>query len=326
MIRHSRRTWLGAALLALTVLGGTTHAQTFPSRTITLVVPYAAGGTTDATARRIAQGMAAALGTSVIVENKPGGGSTIAAGFVARAPKDGYTLLFGTNSAWAINPHLFKDLPYKPEDFAAVSLVSRQAMVITTSMASGVKTVPEFINYAKTKVGGGSYATTGVGAITHIVGEWIFRTLGVKMVDVPYKSAAAGNIDLISGRLDAQLETLPSAAPLHQTGKTRGLAVMAEVRSPLMPDVPTFKEAGYPDLMADVTFGVMAPAGTPEPVLNALHKAIVSVVDSAEFKAKAASIGEVAEASASPRQYQAFVRGEYEHWGRIIRPMNLKPS
>lgn len=312
---------LGVAV-ALSAAGAPAFAQTFPAKPIFMVVPYAAGGTTDAVARRLAQGMATALGNPVVVDNKPGGGSSIAAGFVARASKDGYTILLATTSAWAVNPHVFQDLPYKVEDFAAVSLVSRQPMVITASTARGHGSMTEFIKYAKQ--GNATYGHTGVGTIGHIVGEWVSRDLGVKMVDVPYKSAPLANLDLIAGRIDAQIETTVSAIPMQQSGKAKALAIMADTRSPMLPDVPTFKELGYPDLVADVSFGVLAPAGTPDAVLNTLHKAIAAVVLSQEFSGKAASTGEVAEASASPRDFQDFVRAEYDHWGRIIKPMNLK--
>lgn len=313
-----------ATLLALSAICGTLHAQTFPARPITIVVPYAAGGATDITARRLGESLARVLSNTVLVGNRPGAATTIAAAYVARSPRDGYTLLMAPGSTTSVNPYLFRNLPYRTDDFAPVSLVSTLPFVVTAAPGFPPSTIAEFIAYANSKSGGLTYGTTGAGSMTNIIGEWIGRTLGVKLVEVPYKGTAPATIDLIGGRLDISIDAVPTALPMVVGGKIRVLAVMADARSPLLPDVPTFRESGFPDLLAYTTFGLLAPAGTPEAVINAIHRAFVTAVATPEFSRRLAAGGETAVSSESPKQFQALLLDEYEKWGRIVKPLNLK--
>ena len=302
-------------------------AQTaFPSKPITIVVPYTAGGPTDLTARRVAELLGRFIGANVVVENRPGAATLIAAESVARAPKDGHTLLFAPGTTTSSNPYLFRKLPYRLEDFAPVSLVSRQPFVLTASDQLNVKTVAQLVDYARGRPAGINFGTTGVGSLTHIIGKWIGRTLQIEMQDVPYKGTSAALGDLLGGRLDTQVEGIVSAIPLHRSGKARVLAVMGEERSPSLPDVPTFREAGYPELVASIWFGLLAPAGTPEDIVEKLRRAVADVVALPEYRDRLAEQGEVAVSSASRSQYAEHLQREYEAWGRIIRPLNLPPQ
>ncbi len=316
-----QQNFLLATVLCLTPL--LAAAQTYPTKPITLVVPYAVGGPTDNTARRLGILLTTALGVTVVVDNKVGAGTNIGAAFVAKAPKDGYTLLLSGSSNMTVNPHVYKSLPYKLQDFAPISLISRQPIVLVASGAIGVKTIPELIARAKANPAGVTYGSAGPGTLTNIVGEWAGRTLGIQVLQIPYKGAAQVNVDLVGGRVDLQVGGIAGSMPMHKAGKIRILAVLADQRAAVAPDVPTFKELGYPDLLAYTTFGVGAPVGTPDAILDKLHRAIVAAVAQPDFVASLAAIGETAIASTSPREYADELNSEYQRWGRIIAPLNI---
>jgi len=296
----------------------------YPSKPINIVVPYTAGGPTDLTARRLAEQLGKILNTAVMVDNRTGAATLVASEYVARAPKDGYTLLFAPGTTTSANPYLFKKLPYTLDDFAPVSLVSKQPFVLTAAEHIRVKNIAELIAYAKTRPGGVDFGTTGIGSLTHIIGKWIGRTLGINMQEVPYKGTSAAVGDMLGGRLDSQVEGIVSAIPLHKAGKARVVAVMSEERSPALPDVPSFKESGYPDLVAYIWFGLLAPAGTPDDVLEKLRLATVKAAEQPSFRDPMAENGEIAVSSTSRQEYAAHLRREYEAWGRIIKPLNLE--
>lgn len=299
-------------------------AQTYPSRVITIVVPYSAGGATDVTARRFAEGLGNVLKTSVIVDNKPGGATNIAAAHVAKSPKDGYTLLLAPGTMTSVNPYIYRSLNYKPQDFAPISLITKQAFTLSANRNVSVTSLAEFVAYAKAKPDGITYGHVGTGSVTHIVGEWIAGALGVKAMGIPYKGVAQSTIDLIAGRIDVQIDGLAGAVAMHQSGKTRILASMGAERSILPNGIPTFEEAGYKGLVGYAYFGLMAPAGTPEAVIRTLHKAALAVIGSPEFVAYFANKGEIPSPSPSPQQYEAHLDAEHERWGRILKPMNIQ--
>jgi tripartite-type tricarboxylate transporter receptor subunit TctC len=321
----ARRNLLSLAALALAgALVSPAGAQDFPNRPVTIVVPYAAGGPTDLTARRIGELMSRNLGVAVTVENRPGASTTIGAAHVARAAKDGHTLLMAPGTTTAINPHVFRSLPYRTDQFAPISLVSRQPFVLTVTPGLSPKSVTEFVAWGKAQGKGVNFGTTGTGTMTHIIGEWIGQELGVKMTEVPYKGTSQSTLDLVGGRLDTQVEGLASGSALHTSGKGRVLAVMDDERSPTMPDVPTFREAGFRDLKAYTYFGLLAPAGTPRAVIERLHRAVVAAVATPEYVERLRANGEQAMSSPSPEAYAQLIQAEHDHWGRIIRPLNIK--
>lgn len=297
---------------------------TFPSKPITIVVPYTAGGPTDLTARRVAEQLSKILNINVTVDNRTGAATLVAAEYVSRAPKDGYTLLFAPGTTTSANPHLFRKLPYKLEDFAPISLVSKQPFVLTAAEQLKVRNVAELVAFAKRSPDGINFGTTGIGSLTHIIGKWIGRTVGIDMQDVPYKGTSAAVSDMLGGRLDSQVEGIVSAIPLHKSGKAQVVAVMSEERSPSLPDVPTFKESGYPDLVAYIWFGLLAPAGTPSDVVEKLRQATVKAVEQPSFRDRMAENGEIAVSSTSRKEYADHLQREYEAWGRIIKPLNLE--
>lgn len=318
----SRRAVLVSSL-ALAAAGARAQTADFPSKPITLVVPFAPGGSTDVTARRVAEEMQKTLRTSVVIENKPGAGSFVATSHVVKSAKDGYTLLFAGPGILSLNPHIFRNLPYKVTDLVPVSTVSKQAFVINGSPAIPVRTVAELVAFAKSKPDGLSIGTVGTGTTSHILAEWIARTLGIKAIFVPYKGTSQSTIDLISGRIDVQIDGISTAVAMHTAGKTRIVASMGAERSIIPDGVQTFVEAGYPQLVAYANFAVMAPAGTPDPVVRKLHAAIVAAVGVPALAEKLRANGELPDPSASPEDFAALVRSEFKRWGDIVKPMNL---
>jgi tripartite-type tricarboxylate transporter receptor subunit TctC len=323
LIHNPRRRAVLVSSLALAAAGARAQTADFPTKPITFVVPFAPGGSTDVTARRVAEEMQKTLRTSVVIENKPGAGSFVATSHVVKSAKDGYTLLFAGPGILSLNPHIFRNLPYKVTDLVPVSTVSKQAFVINGSPAIPVRTVAELVAFAKTKPDGLSIGTVGTGTTSHILAEWIARTLGIKAIFVPYKGTSQSTIDLISGRIDVQIDGISTAVAMHTTGKTRIVASMGAERSIIPDGVQTFVEAGYPQLVAYANFAVMAPAGTPDPVVRKLHAAIVAAVGVPALAEKLRANGELPDPSASPEDFAALVRSEFKRWGDIVKPMNL---
>jgi len=317
-----RRQLLAAS--ALGVASGRLFAQEFPSRPIVLTVPFAAGGTADVTARRLAEVLAKVLNVSVVVDNKPSAGAFVATSHVARATKDGHTLLFSTNNALALNPFIYRNLPYKPQDLTPVSLVSRQAFALNASVHAPFSTLTEFVRWAKSQSNGVQMGTTGIGTTTHILGEWIAQEVGFKLDIVPYKGVSQSTIDLIAGRIPIQMDGIASAAKLHRAGKSRVIAAMGEARAGLPDGVPNFRDGGYPELVAYADFGVLAPTGTPDAIVQRLHRAVAAAVNQPDFRDGLAANGETAVASASPVDYGERIARERARWERIVKPMNLQ--
>jgi tripartite-type tricarboxylate transporter receptor subunit TctC len=316
-----RNLLLAATTFALAV--PVAQAQEFPSRSISLVVPFAAGGATDVTARRLAEGMAAVLGVPVVVDNKPSAGGFVAATQVANAPKDGYTLLFTGTNAMSLNPLVYRKLPYRPEDLLPISTVSRQAFAVNANLSVPVGSVAEFVAYAKTKPEGVAFGTVGVGTTSHILAEWIGQSLGINIRTVPYKGTSQSTVDLVGGRIDIQIDVVSTGVSMHKSGKTRLLAAMGRERSILPQGVGNFADAGYPDLVAYSEVGVFAPRGIQDAVLNKIHATIVKVVQQPEFAGKLAANGEIAATSGSPAEYAARISSENARWAPVVRRVNL---
>lgn len=316
---------VGAVCLALAVAAGSLCAQEYPSRPISIVVPYSAGGSTDVSARTLAAEMSRTLGVSVLVENKPGAGGFIAATQVAKAAKDGYTLLFANGTITATNPSLYRNLPYKVSDLAAISAVSKQAYVLNGNAAIPVTTVAEMIAWAKSRPEGVTIGCVGTGTQTHIVAEWLGRALGIKVTPVQYKGTAQSSIDLVGGRLDFTLDGFSTSVPLHNAGKLRIVASLGQERPAITPSgVQTFDEAGYPAIFSYAEVGLMAPAGTPVAAIRKLHAAAVAALRTPAIIEAMQARGELPTPSASPEEYAAFIRSETARWAAIIKPMNLQ--
>jgi tripartite-type tricarboxylate transporter receptor subunit TctC len=268
---HAKRALL--AVLASIPLVGMAQAQ-WPARPITLIVPFAAGGGTDSIARDIAKNMSDRLGQAVIIDNRGGAGGSIGATAVAKAPADGYTLLFAT-STFATNAAIEPKLPFDPQkDFAPIAMIGRGPLLVVTSKRMGVKNIAELIAAAKAKPEGLNYCSAGNGSINHLSGEMFRQKTGLNMTHVPFKGSAPATIELLSGRVDLFFATVPTIQAHLKDGKLSLLAVTSAKRSPLYPDIPTLNEAGVPGFDITTWWGVLAPAKTPAPIVNALNKAI----------------------------------------------------
>ena len=295
-------------------------AQTaYPSKPITMVVPFSAGGTTDILARIVGQALTAELGQPVIIENRAGAGGNIGGQVVARSPADGYTLFMGTVGTHAINAALYTKMPFDPiKDFAPLTRVANVPNLLVANPAQPFKTVKELIAYGKANPGKLNFGSSGNGSSIHLSGE-LFKTMTkVDMQHVPYKGSAPAVTDLLGNQIAIMFDNMPSAIQHVRSGKLRAIAVTTAKRSPELPDVPTIAEAGVPGYEATSWFGLFAPAGTPPAVLNKLNIAIVKVLAKAEVKKKINEQG--AEVfSETPEQFAAFIQKESVKWGKVVR-------
>nr|WP_240636183.1 tripartite tricarboxylate transporter substrate binding protein [Caldimonas tepidiphila] len=292
----------------------------FPSKPITIIVPFSAGGTTDILARLIGQQLGPELGgQTVVIDNRAGAGGNIGAQAAARAAADGHTLFMGTVGTHAINASLYKKLPYDPvKDFAPLTRVAVVPNLLVTHPSVPFKTVPEMIAYARANPGKLTFGSPGNGSSPHISGE-LFKSLAkVDMQHIPYKGSAPAMSDLLGGQIDVMFDNMPSALPHVKSGKLRALAVTPARRSPELPSVPTLAEAGVPGYEATSWFGLYAPAGTPPQVLSRLHGALTKVLASPEVQKKIAEQG-AEPVSETPEEFAAFMRRETEKWARVVR-------
>ncbi len=296
---------------------GHVQAQTFPSKTITIIVPTAPGGANDAMARIIAQSMSPHLGQSVIVENKAGANGAIASEFVARAAPDGYTIMFGYIATHGINPALQK-LKYDPvTDFEPIGLVANSPTLMVTTMGLNVKTPKELIALINAKPGTMSYASAGKGTAPHLAGELFKIATGVDLVHVPYKGSAPAVVDTIGGTTQVMFPSLFTAYPQVKAGKLKALGIAGEKRSSVMPDVPTLAEQGVPNVNVNQWYGLFAPAKTPKAVVERLNKELNLVLNDKTIEKKIEDQGAEVEAS-TPEHLRALVQSEVARWKKVV--------
>ena len=323
----SRRRLLAAAGAALCFAAPAfTQAQapapTYPTKPVKLVVPYPPGGPTDIVARLVAQKLSDAMGQQFIIDNRPGAGGNPGAELVARSPADGYTLVVAT-TAHAINPSLFKNLGYSlAKDFAPVSQLTSGPLVIVANPQLPAKNVAELIALAKSKPGELNFASSGNGQSTHLSAELFAAMAGVKMNHIPYKGSAPALTDTMGGQTQLMFDTMLSAMPHVKAGKLKALAVTSAVRSPVAPDVPTVAESGLPGYEAIAWNGLLAPAGTPQPVIDQLAKAIAKAVQSKEFKDTLIPQGAVLIGN-SPGEFKSQLQAEVVHWAEQFKKVKL---
>ena len=309
-----------AVVLGAGLLGGTSAlAQAYPTKPVTIIVPFAAGGTTDILARIIGQALTAELGQSVVVDNRAGAGGNIGGQAAAKAAPDGHTLFMGTVGTHAINASLYKKMPFDPvKDFAPLTRVANVPNLLVANPAQPYKSVKDLIAYAKANPGKVNFGSSGNGSSIHLSGE-LFKSLAkVDMQHVPYKGSAPAVTDLLGNQIGIMFDNMPSAIQHVRSGKLVPIAVTTAKRSPELPNVPTIAEAGVPCYEATSWFGMFAPAGTPAPVLARLNAALVKVLAQPDVKKKINEQG--AETySETPAQFAAFIQAESVKWGKVVK-------
>jgi len=319
---RSLHRWALGALFAC--VGTVASAQGYPNRTIRLVVPFPAGGTTDILAREVAQKLTEVFGQAVVVDNRPGAAGNIGSDLVAKSAPDGYTLLMGTVGTHAINPSLYSKMPYDHvKDFAPVVLVAGVPNVLVVNPALPVNSVSDLIKLAKDKPGQINFASSGSGTSIHLSGE-LFKTMAsVDMTHVPYKGSSPALTDLIGGQVQIMFDNLPSALPQIKGGRLRAIAVTSLKRAPVLPDIPTINESGLPGFEASSWFGVLAPAGTPAPIVARINTEVNKWLQSADAREKL--LGQGAEAAGgSPEQFANHIRAESEKWAKVVKASGAK--
>lgn len=312
--------FLKPLIAACTLAAGVAHA--FPERPITIVVPYAPGGAADAVARVVATRLGAKLGGSVIVDNKAGASGTIGASFVAKAPADGYTMLYDA-TPHSINPHLFPKMPYAANALQPLSLVLLAPNVLIVKSDAPYKNVGELIAKAKAQPGKINFASGGSGTVQRLAAELFRQQLGLDMVHVPYKSGGPAITDVIAGQVDFMFGTVAATYPHVSGGKLRALAVSAPERSKRLPDVPTVAEAAIPGYEAYEWNGVFLPAGVPAPIATKLQQALQDVLKEDEAKQRLADMG-AQPVGSTPADFAAFLKKEDAKWGEVVKKGNIK--
>ena len=295
----------------------------YPNRTVRIIVPFAAGGSTDVVARVLAERLGQELKQSFIVENRPGAGGNIGAELVAKSAPDGYTLLMGTTGVLAINKYLYKDMGFDPErDLAPVSYTSLITNILVVNPQVPARTVAELVALAKSKPGALTFASSGAGSSTHLSAE-LFKTMaGVDILHVPYKGSSQALTDVISGQVTMLFDNAPSSIPFVEQGKLRAVAVTSRKRLPNLPDVPTLDEAGVAGYESLSWSGLVAPAATPRAVIAKLNAAIERILANEDVRKRFASLG-VEAVGGPPEAFSRHIRAETEKWGRIVKTANI---
>jgi len=322
--RRRSTTVVTIALVALTWLGlADARAQDFPSRVIRVVVAFPAGGPTDFVARLLADKLKPLLGQNVIVENRPGANGAIGADYVAKGEADGHLLFLTTVGAVAITPHLSKPNYDTLRDFAPVTLVMRPTTILVVKPDTPVNSAKELAALARDKPGAIPFASTGSGSTTHLALELYQSAANVKFLHVPYRGAAPALTDLLGGQVLAMFADTPVLLPHIRAGKLKPIGAASAQRNPLLPDVSTLAEQGFPDTIADNWYGLLAPAKTPPAVVAKLHDAVVAVLDSPDMRAKLIESG-ATPAPTSSAEFGKILGDELARWGRVVREKNIK--
>ena len=300
------------------------HAQSYPSKAVRIIVPFAPGGPTDLQARWAGQQLNAVLGQAFIVDNRGGAGGVPGTEMVVKAPPDGYTLLAGNPGPLTVAPSVREKMPYDTlRDLAPIMLIARSASCVAIHPSLPVKGVKEFIAFAKARPGKINYGSPGVGTVGHFATELFATQAGVKLNHVPYKGAALYTIDLIAGHIELAIVQFAGCAPLLQQGKIRALGATSAKRSPLLPDLPTIAEQGMPGFESYNWNGMLAPAATPKPIVARIHEILSKALATPENQQL--FIGQGHEPGGdTPEEYAAFIRAETEKWARVAKAANIK--
>lgn len=315
---------LAKILAVVLVSWGTAFAQSFPSRPITIVVPYAPGGTNDIMARAVAAKMSESMEQSVLVENKPGAGGNIGAAYVAKSPPDGHTILTASVGVYAINKWMQKSLPYDPDkDFAPITNGGSVPNMLIVNPSVPVKDVAELIQFAKARPGKVAFASMGSGTTGHLAGELFKQMTSADLLHVPYKGSAPALQDLLGGQVQLMFDNMPTAIKLAQSAKVKGLALTSLKPHPLAPGVPTLDQAGLKGFDVTAWFGFAAPAGTPKPVVDRLNAEMVKALRDPMVSANLTQLG-VTIIADSPEHFAGYMASESKKWREVVRRSGVK--
>ncbi len=314
----TRRRLVQAAALAVAMAGGSAMAEAWPSKPISLIVPFPAGGTTDVLARALGEKLAQSLGQPVIVENKPGAGATLGADFVAKAKPDGYTLLMGAVHH-TIAPSVYKKLPYDfQKDFAPITTVALVPNVLVVNAATPAKNVAELVALAKAQPGKLTYGSNGNGTAQHLIGTQFENATGTEVIHIPYKGSGPLATDLLGGQITMSFDTVTPVLQHIKSGKLRALAVTTNKRSSALPDVPTLDEAGLKGFNIGTWFGVLAPVATPKDVVSRLNAEMVKVIQSPDFRKRMEEIGAEPIGNSTDQMGQQ-ISSETEKFAKLVK-------
>ncbi len=327
MNRTTGGTLIKAMILALgTLASHPTFAQAYPAKPIRLVVPFPPGGSTDIIARIVAQKLSERLGQQVVVENRGGAGGTIGAEAVAKAPPDGYTLVVGTTSTHAVAPSVYGKIGYDPvKDFAPISLIAVTPYLLVVNPSVDVKSLQDFVGYVRARPGKLNYASAGTGSTTHLAMEMLKSAAELYIVHIPYNGNGPAGTAVIGGQVEILFGSLPAVLPHAKSGRVRPLAVGTPKRSPSLPDVPTVAESGYPGFDASLWLAIMAPAGTPAPIVDRLQKEIHAVIASPDT-ADALNKAGAEPITSTPAELAALVKNGVEKYGKVVKQAGVKPE
>lgn len=308
-----------AAALAMVTIGADALAQAYPNKPIRLVVGFAPGGAADTVARALSDPLGRALGQPIVIENRAGAGSSIAAENVAKSPPDGYSILIASPASISVNPALNSKLNYKPGDLLPITKISTSPLLIVVNPATGITSVKELIAAAKREPGKLNFATSGVGSAPHFGAALFSQVTGVQMVHVPFKGGSPAVVSVVAGDTQLSFATPPSVLPMVKAGRLRALAVTNAERSPLMPEVPGMVEAGVPEFSIAFWYGLFVPAGTPPEIVRKLFEATTAAAQRPEVKATLAREGTEVALSRSQEEFAAFLAEDAKFWERLAK-------
>jgi tripartite-type tricarboxylate transporter receptor subunit TctC len=311
------------AVAAAWALCAGAQADDYPSKPVKIIVPYPGGQASDTIARLVGDKLGKALGQPVLVDNRPGAGGNIGTDIGARAAPDGYTLTVAS-AALPISKHVYRKLPFDPvKDFVPITLMTITPLVLVTRTSLPVKDVPSLVALAKASPGKITFASSGPGTSHQLSGELFKSLAGVDMLHVPYKGSPPAHVDLMGGSVDMMFDNIVPVAPHVKGGKLQALAVTTKTRAAALPDVPTMAEAGYPNFEATAWFGLLAPAGTPQPIVARLNKELVAILTSPEVKEKLTGMGATVVAG-TPDEFGRFMADEINKWGPVVKRAKIE--
>ena len=309
------------------IISPTSFAQSnYPNKPINFIVPYGAGGGADSRSRQIAQKMSVILKQSIIVDNKPGAGGNIGTEYISRAAPDGYTIGMGNFAPMAVNKTLFGNLRYDPEtDIIPIVLIEKGPLVLVVNPSSPYKTVQDIVTAAKAKPGALTFSSGGIGGSHHLSAELFEQNAGIEMIHVPYKSGSAGLTDLMAGNVTMMFDQMYSAMPSIKGDKIRAIAITSKKRSPLLPNIPSFSEIGYPKVEVLNWQGLIAPKGTPKAIIDQLNAAANEALKDPALRELMLSQGNEI-GGGSPADFAALVKSESAKWSAVVKTANIKPE